>query len=198
MQSVSEAISSTTKKFILVLLSISMVLVVPAIKAHATDAQEVMNFETSTTSIGSMDTSVFAIANSGPITGFGNVDWAPFNGGGTNAPGVDWATAGQPWAHNFIIRDDGSGTNKALWVQKPESAAKWAGVTVESRTDSKSIVSAGHLVVTARVKAADANVSVKLNLFDAGNTTTISQIATTGDANTWSTLTFDFTSVLPR
>ena len=194
MQSVSETISSSAKKFILVLLSISMVFVVPAIKAHATDAQEVMNFETSTTSIGSMDTSVFAIANSGPIAGFGHVDWAPFNGSGTNASGVDWSTAGQPWAHNFIIRDDGSGTNEALWVQKPESAATWAGVTIESRNDSKSIVSSGHLTVSARVKAADANVPVKLNLFNDGNSITISQVATTGAANTWSTLIFDFTT----
>ena len=197
MRSAKSVFNSGIKKIAIAFVSGSLLLISlgAVAPAHATDPSETIDFESSSTIIGSADTTTYAIANSGALTGFGHVEWAPW-GDSKDAPGVDWSAAGQPWTHNFIIRDDGSGSNRALLIQKPESAAPWAGVTFLSRTDGKSIVSAGHMSVTARVKApGDSSVSVRMNLFNTAQSNTITAVGTTsGTADTWSTVTFDFTS----
>ena len=138
------------------------------------------------------------IAESNGVSGYGHADWAPWaTGDAKNADPilVDWMTAGVPWNKGWKVKTDVGNANNVLYIQKPESSELNSGITLLDRTDNQTIISTGNLVVTAKVKAlADASVTVTMKLTDTNGGAITQSATTSGTANTWSTLTFDFTT----
>ena len=138
------------------------------------------------------------IADSNGVSGYGHADWAPWaTGDAKNADPilVDWMTAGVPWNKGWKVKTDVGNANNVLYIQKPESSELNSGITLLDRTDNQTIISTGNLVVTAKVKAlADASVTVTMKLTDTNGGAITQSATTSGTANTWSTLTFDFTT----
>ena len=138
------------------------------------------------------------VADSKTVSGYGHAEWAPWaTGNALNASAtlVDWLADGVPWNHGWKVKTDVDSDNNVLYIHKPESSDLNAGITLLDRTDANTIISTGHMVVTAKVKAlADASVGVTMKLTDTNGGELTKTATTSGTANTWSTLTFDFTS----
>ena len=131
--------------------------------------------------------------------GNGGTDWAPWtDAAGLNAPSVSGAAnwngrAG--WSgHNWAVQDDGSGSNNALWVQKAVSGCKSSGIQVASLGNGSSLISNSNKVITLKLKAADANVPVEATLTDTYGGRALKVTATAETADSYNTLTFDFTT----
>ena len=138
------------------------------------------------------------IAESAGVSGYGHAEWAPWaTGSALNADPtlVDWMTAGVPWNHGWKVKTDVGNANNVLYIQKPQSSELNSGITLLDRTDNQTIISTGNMVVSAKVKAlADASVTVTMKLTDTNGGAVTQSATTSGTANTWSTLTFDFTT----
>ena len=130
--------------------------------------------------------------------GAGGVSWAPFpDGEGNNAPGIDgatnWKTSTGGWqSRNFIVQDDGSGTNNALWVQKAKAGCADSGITLAKVANGETLITSSNKVITVKVKAADANVPVAAILSDVYGGNVIQVNASTGTVNTMNTVSFNF------
>jgi len=132
--------------------------------------------------------------------GAGGVSWAPWANGipdaANNAPGVsgasNWNGRAGWTARNYVVQDDGSGTNNALWVQKAIAGCGNSGVQVAKIANGSSLISSANKAITLKVKAADANVPVEATLTDTYGGNVLKVSATTGAAGEYSTLTFNF------
>ena len=129
--------------------------------------------------------------------GGGGTDWAPWldTEVGMNAP---WVTGDKNWKgrtgwnHNWVVQDDGSGSNGALWVQKAQAGAASSGIQVAKVANGSSLISSANKTITVRVKAADANVPVEATLTDTYGGNVLKATATATNANAYNTLTFNF------
>jgi hypothetical protein len=130
--------------------------------------------------------------------GLGGVSWAPFaDGEGNNAPGIDGATnwklsTGGWQARNFIVQDDGSGSNNVLWVQKAKAGCADSGITLVKVANGASLITSANKIITVKVKAADANVPVAAILSDVYGGNVLQVNASTGTAGSLNTVTFNF------
>jgi hypothetical protein len=140
------------------------------------------------------------------LSGDSTIDWAPWaSGNALNAPLVtgsaNWFGRAGWGTHNYVVQDDGSGTNNALWVQKAITGCTLSGMTVQN-APGITLVSTVNNVVTAKVKSQDASTAVRLRMTNATwdlrtypqtNTSAIYATATTSATGAaWSTLTFTF------
>ena len=132
-----------------------------------------------------------------PFGGGGGTNWNPWpDADNLNATGISGATnwtAREGWTgKNFVVQDDGSGTNNALWVHKAQAAAASNGVTVVKVTSSETMITSADKVITMKFKAADAGVVVHAVLSDFNGANAIKTSATATTAGAYNTLTFDF------
>jgi hypothetical protein len=132
--------------------------------------------------------------------GAGGVSWAPWANdsadAGNNAPGVsgssNWNGRAGWAARNYVVQDDGSGTNNALWVHKAKAGCGDSGVQVAKMANGSSLIASDNKVITVKVKAANANVPVEATLTDTYGGNVLKVTATTGAADEYSTLSFNF------
>ena len=131
--------------------------------------------------------------------GAGGTDWAPWaDNEGLNAP---WVTGSANWkdrtgwaAHNFVVQDDGSGTNNALWVQKAKAGCPTSGIQVAQLDAASSLITSANKVITVKVKAADDSVAVRAVLTDSSDGNELVVNATAATKDTYNTVSFDFGS----
>ncbi len=192
-------------KKIFSLLSISA-LALTGLAAIATPASattvETLTFDPSQIVVGSgADAALRVVAESNAVTVSGansHADWTPWpTGDALNADPilVDWKLDGPPWNKAWKVKADVGSDNNVLYYHRSQTAAVNSGLTLLDRTDAQTIISTGNMVVSAKVKAlADANVVVKMKLTDTSGASVIQTATTSGTANTWSTLSFDFTT----
>lgn len=127
----------------------------------------------------------------------GGVDWAPFtDASGNNAPGMSGAlnwNGREGWGgHNFVVQDDGSGTNGALYVHKAQAAAANSGIQVASIANGQSLISKSNKKITFKAKAADANVPLQATLTDFYGGHEMVVNAVLKNAGVYNTVTLDF------
>jgi hypothetical protein len=155
--------------------------------ANAAATTTVINFNASTTRADYP--SLMAVG------GGGGVKFAPWeDASGNNAPGVsgetNWLGRAGWTERNFAVQPDGG--DNALWVQKGRGGCQDSGIQVATLANGRSFISASHTAVTASVWAADGGVDVRATLTDAFGGRAVSKTVTTGRANAYNTLTFDF------
>jgi len=132
------------------------------------------------------------------LVGETTIDWAPWTTvSGLNAAllGVgsnNWLGRAGWGTHNFVVQDDGSGANNALWIHKAQAGVITSGMLVQNAPEL-SLVSPSNNVVTAKVLSQGASTSVRVRMTDSSNANSIFATATTsGTAAAWSNLTFTF------
>jgi hypothetical protein len=132
------------------------------------------------------------------LLGEGTIDWAPWATGNSlnatlvNAGSNNWAGRTGWTTHNFVVQDDGSGTNNALWVHKAHAGYLTQGIRVQNLA-SGSVVTPSNNTVTARVKSEDASTAVRVRVTDsAGSNAIIATGVTSSTAGAWTSLTFTF------
>ena len=139
---------------------------------------------------------------SSEVIDFDTNSYSTFNGSIGWFGGTDFA----PWAGAEIGLNDGvtpaiaRGTGKvgtggsayfAIW--KAQSSASWAGVSVKELSEKK-FLSSQNKIITMKVKSVEANVKWQLKL-ETSDTSFIYKNATvSGGADSWVTLSFDFST----
>ena len=96
-----------------------------------------------------------------------------------------------------IVNDPTGGTNQVVQAIRTGGAQTFAGTTVSTLPNNEILqpISAGNLVMSARVYSPVSGVPVRLKVEDSGNNAIFVEAdATTTAVNTWETLVFDFGS----
>ena len=95
-----------------------------------------------------------------------------------------------------IVSDPAGGSNMVLRATKSNTAQLWAGTTMGDKGLASAIpFSVNNNIITVRVYSPDANVPIRLKVEDASDpTVSVETEDTISAANTWETLTFDFTN----
>ncbi|MEY4554271.1 MAG: hypothetical protein RL197_698 [Actinomycetota bacterium] len=129
------------------------------------------------------------------VGGPGGVSWAPFPEEENNAPGMSGALnwgGRSGWTKNFVVQDDGSGTNGALYVHKAQAGVANSGIQVAALANGQSLISSSNKKITFKAKAADANVPVQATLSDYYGGHVMVVNATLKNAGAYNTVTLDF------
>ncbi|MCF8536211.1 MAG: hypothetical protein K9G66_04965, partial [Rhodoluna sp.] len=137
------------------------------------------------------------------LVGEGTITWAPWATGGAddslNAALVRAGTnnwfARSGWStRNFVVQDDGSTSNNALWVHQAHAGYLTQGIQVQS-SPGVGLVSTTNTTIGAKIKAQDASVKVRVRVEEAGGTNDIFATGVTSatPGGVWSPITFTFT-----
>jgi hypothetical protein len=98
-----------------------------------------------------------------------------------------------------LVADPKSATNMVAKLDKPASSPLWAGTTISTQAAPPNSIptlpiTATRTKMSVRVYLPDANVPVRLKVEDANDPThSVESEVNSGAANTWQTLTYDFT-----
>ncbi len=142
------------------------------------------------------------------LSGDSTIGWAPWATGSVddplNAPLVragsnNWNGRTGWGTKNFVVQDDGSGSNNALWVHKAITGCILSGITVQN-APGLTLVSTVNNTVSAKVKSQDASTKVRLRMtnssYDLQYAPNSSVIYATGvtsaTAGAWTTINFTF------